>query len=128
MGDHFFDLAGPNFEQILNFQISRRRRLDGYDHGNGFDHDCCGSTTAAITTLTMVTIAAAMATIAAAMDEEEETSGSRAWGCGMATDFNQDISPPSTHTHHRHDVREVIAMAARCEYLLPGQSLAILMD
>ena len=41
-----------------------QRRLGGYDHGNGYDHDCCGSTTAAITTLAMVTIAAGMATIA----------------------------------------------------------------
>ena len=40
------------------------RRLGGYDHGNGYDHDCGGSTTTAITTLTMVTIAAAMVTIA----------------------------------------------------------------
>ena len=44
-----------------------QRRLGGYDHGNGYDHDCCGSTTAAITTLAMVTIAAAMATIAEPM-------------------------------------------------------------
>ena len=36
----------------------RLRQLAGYDHGNGYDHDCCGSTTTAITTLTMVTIAA----------------------------------------------------------------------
>ena len=41
-----------------------QRRLGGYDHGNGYDHDCGGSTTTAITTLTMVTIAAAMVTIA----------------------------------------------------------------
>ena len=34
-----------------------QRRLGGYDHGNGYDHDCGGSTTTAITTLTMVTIA-----------------------------------------------------------------------
>ena len=33
----------------------------------GFDHDCCGSTMTAITTLAMVTIAAAMATIAEPM-------------------------------------------------------------
>ena len=26
------------------------------------------------------------------MDEEEETSGSRAWGCGMAADLNQAMS------------------------------------
>ena len=45
--------------------VAAQRRLGGYDHGNGYDHDCCGSTTAAITTLAMVTIAAAMATIAA---------------------------------------------------------------
>ena len=38
---------------------------NGDGHGNGYDHDCCGSTTTAITTLAMVTIAAAMATIAA---------------------------------------------------------------
>ena len=52
-----------------------QRRLGGYEHGNGYDHDrCggydhdrCGSTTAAITTLAMVTIAAAMATIAEPM-------------------------------------------------------------
>ena len=44
-----------------------QRRLSGYDHGNGYDHDCCGSTTAVITTLSMVTIAAAMATIAEPM-------------------------------------------------------------
>ena len=31
-----------------------QRRFGGYDHGNGYDHDCCGSTTAAITTLGMV--------------------------------------------------------------------------
>ena len=40
---------------------------NGDGHGNGYDHDCCGSTTTAITTLTMVTIAAAMATIAEPM-------------------------------------------------------------
>ena len=45
----------------------RLRQLGGYDHGNGYDHDCCGSTTTAITTLAMVTIAAAMATIAEPM-------------------------------------------------------------
>ena len=44
-----------------------QRRCGGYDHGNGYDRDCCGSTTAAITTLAMVTIAAAMATIAEPM-------------------------------------------------------------
>ena len=44
-----------------------QRRLGGYDHGNGYDHECCGSTTAAITTLAMVTIAAAMASIAEPM-------------------------------------------------------------
>ena len=44
-----------------------QRRFGGYDHGNGYDHDCCGSTTAAITTLAMVTIAAAMDTIAEPM-------------------------------------------------------------
>ena len=44
-----------------------QRWLGGYDHGNGYDHDCCGSTTAAITTLAMVTIATAMATIAEPM-------------------------------------------------------------
>ena len=38
----------------------RLRQLRGYDHGNGYDHDCCGSTTAAITTLAMVTIAEPM--------------------------------------------------------------------
>ena len=32
--------------------------VDGDDCDNGYDHDCCGSTTTAITTLTMVTIAA----------------------------------------------------------------------
>ena len=36
-------------------------RFGGYDHGNGYDHDCCGSTTTAIKMLAMVTIAAAMA-------------------------------------------------------------------
>ena len=41
-----------------------QRRFGGYDHGNGYDHGCCGPATAAITTLTMVTSAAAMATIA----------------------------------------------------------------
>ena len=46
----------------------RLRQLGGYDHGKGYDHDCCGSTTAAITTLAMVTIAAAMATIAEPMN------------------------------------------------------------
>ena len=25
---------------------STQRRLGGYDHGNGYDHDCCGSTAA----------------------------------------------------------------------------------
>ena len=45
----------------------RLRQLGGYDHGNGYDHDCCGSTTTAITKLAMVTIAAAMATIAEPM-------------------------------------------------------------
>ena len=44
-----------------------QRRLGGYDHANGYVHDCYGSTTAAITTLAMVTIAAAMATIAEPM-------------------------------------------------------------
>ena len=44
-----------------------QRRFGDYDHGNGYDHDCCGSTTAAITTLAMVTTAAAMATIAEPM-------------------------------------------------------------
>ena len=44
-----------------------QRRLGGYDHGNGYDHDCGGSTTTAITSLTLVTIAAAMATIAEPM-------------------------------------------------------------
>ena len=44
-----------------------QRRLGAYDHGNGYDHDCRGSTTAVITTLAMVTIAAAMATIAEPM-------------------------------------------------------------
>ena len=48
-----------------------QRRFGGYDHGNGYDHDCCGSTTAAITTLAMVTIAAAMATIAEPMGVSE---------------------------------------------------------
>ena len=42
-------------------------RLGDYDHGNGYDDACCGSTTTAITTLAMVTIAAAMATIAEPM-------------------------------------------------------------
>ena len=41
--------------------------LGGFDHGNGYDDDCCGSTTTAITTLAMVTITAAMATIAEPM-------------------------------------------------------------
>ena len=41
---------------------------NGDGHGNGYDHDCCGSTTTAITTLAMVTIAAAMATIAEPMN------------------------------------------------------------
>ena len=40
---------------------------NGDGHGTGYDHDCCGSTTAAITALAMVTIAAAMATIAEPM-------------------------------------------------------------
>ena len=39
-------------------------RLGGYDHGNGYDHACRGSTTAAITTMAMVTITGAMVTIA----------------------------------------------------------------
>ena len=33
---------------------------NGDGHGNGYDHDCCGSTTTAITTLAMVTIAEPM--------------------------------------------------------------------
>ena len=60
--------------QISNFTATAttttaaaQRRLGGYDHGNGYDHDCCASTTAAITTLAMVTIAAAMVTIAEPM-------------------------------------------------------------
>ena len=56
------------FHEFLCFSPQRRRprqrlrprllRLNGDGHGNGYDHDCCGSTTTAITTLTMVTIAA----------------------------------------------------------------------
>ena len=41
-------------------------RDDGDDCGNGYDHDCCGSTTAAIMTLAMVTIAPLAATMARA--------------------------------------------------------------
>ena len=44
-----------------------QRRLGGYDYGNGYGHDCCGSTTVGITTLAVVTIVAAMATIAEPM-------------------------------------------------------------
>ena len=44
---------------------------NGDGHCNGYDHDCCGSTTTAITTLAMVTIAAAMATIAEPMGVSE---------------------------------------------------------
>ena len=40
---------------------------NGDGHGNGYDHDCCGSTAAAIATLAIVPIAAAMATIAEPM-------------------------------------------------------------
>ena len=45
----------------------RRGPINADGHGNSYDLDCCGSTTAAITTLAMVTIAAAMATIAEPM-------------------------------------------------------------
>ena len=59
-----------------------QRRFGGYDHGNGYDHDCCGSTTAAIT---MVTIAAAMATIAEPMSVLDRppppTANFINWGC-----------------------------------------------
>ena len=41
-----------------------QRRLGGYDQGNGYDHDCCGSTANAITTLAILTIAVAMSTVA----------------------------------------------------------------
>ena len=47
--------------------VAAQGRLGGYDHGNAYDHDCYGSTTAAITTLAVVTIVAAMATIAEPM-------------------------------------------------------------
>ena len=61
---------------------------NGDGHGNGYDHDCCGSTTTAITTLAMVTIAAAMATIAEPMSGLDPPSpltsrgnhGGAAWG------------------------------------------------
>ena len=42
-------------------------RWNGSLDRNGYDHDRCGSTKTAITTLAMVTIAAAMATIAEPM-------------------------------------------------------------
>ena len=38
--------------------VAAQRRLGRCDHGNGHDHNRCGSTTTAITALTMVTIAA----------------------------------------------------------------------
>ena len=41
----------------MSFSVFLR---NGDGHGNGYDHDCCGSTTTAITTLTMVTIAEPM--------------------------------------------------------------------
>ena len=47
--------------------VAAQRRLGGYDHSNRYDHGCCGSTTAAIAALAMVTISAAMATIAEPM-------------------------------------------------------------
>ena len=63
-----------------NRQRANHQLRNGDGHGNGYDHDCrgstatwwlhhdcCGSTTAAITTLTMVMIAAAMTTIAEPM-------------------------------------------------------------
>ena len=40
------------------------QRLGGSDHGTGYDHDCCGLTMAAITTLAMVMVLATVATIA----------------------------------------------------------------
>ena len=47
---------------MANFSVSFHEFFvflrNGDGHGNGYDHDCCGSTTTAITTLTMVTIAA----------------------------------------------------------------------
>ena len=70
-------VSGPLFKKnVLFTTIAAQRWLSGYDHGNGYDHDCCGSTTAAITTLAMVTIAAAMATMPAmAMAKQVLTSG-----------------------------------------------------
>ena len=69
-----FDRLGDKTRLRLNGNLvasttiaAAQRRLGGYDHGNDYDHDGCGSTTAAITTLAMVTIAAAMATIAEPM-------------------------------------------------------------
>ena len=59
-------MEGLSADEVL-FEVPRLLRLNGDGHGNGYDHDCCGSTTAAITTLAMVTIAAAMATIAEPM-------------------------------------------------------------
>ena len=50
---------------------------NGDGHGNGYDQDCCGSTTAAITTWAMVTSAAAMATIAEPMDVLERPTAAR---------------------------------------------------
>ena len=47
------------FRHIFIFFMSVYAFLrNGDGHGNGYDHDCCGSTATAITTLTMVTIAA----------------------------------------------------------------------
>ena len=54
-------MEGLSADEVL-FEVPRLLWLNGDGHGNGYDHDCCGSTTAAITTLAMVTIAAAMAT------------------------------------------------------------------
>ena len=83
-----------------------QRRFGGYDHGNGYDHDCCGSTTVAITTLTMVTIAAAMATIAEPMGVLErplsraaDGYGSRAWGVTTSTRWQTPL-PPGDACHH----------------------------
>ena len=50
-----------DFVSFLRFFMSVCVLLrNGDGHGNGYDHDCCGSTTTAITTLTMVTIAEPM--------------------------------------------------------------------
>ena len=75
--------------------------LGGYDHGNGYDHDCYGSTTAAITTLAMVTIAAPMATIAEPMSVLDRppppTANFINWGCLLTRGLGYSLRAVPTY-------------------------------